>query len=65
MAQYIIPKARDLTTGQTVVEHDLAGIRFQPHQQQECQRLADRLAEKLELKTGRSWRGYCESYSSK
>ena len=65
MTQYIIPKARCIETAQTVVEHDLAGIKFQPHQQIECKMLADRLAEKLTFKTGRRWQGYCAVYSTK
>lgn len=62
MANYIVPKARNLTTGQTVKQQDLAGRRFQPHERQECQLIADSLAEQMTFRTGDQWQGYCQPY---
>lgn len=64
MAQYIIPKARCLETGQTVQEQDLSGRRFQPHERVECQRLADRLAENQNKRSDKTWQGYCQIYTA-
>ncbi len=64
MSQYIIPMARCLETNQTVQEQDLGGRRCQPHQRQECQLVADRLARNLNTRTGKTWQGYCHPYTA-
>lgn len=64
MSNYIIAKARCLETGQTVKSQDLSGRRFQLHEQQECQLVADRLADQMSYRTGNTWQGYCQRYTA-
>jgi hypothetical protein len=64
MANYIIPIARCLETGQTVKVQDLSGRRLQMHEKLECQRMADRLAEQLTVKTRKSWQGLCLPFTT-
>jgi len=61
--QYILAKARNTRTRQTVKDQDLTGSRFQLHQQNECQLTADRLAARMTERTGDLWVGYCEKYT--
>ena len=54
--------ARNLVTGQTVKTQDLAGARFTLAQRAMCQVVADQTAEKLTIRSGEQWKGYCEPY---
>ena len=63
MTKYLLPKARNLETKQTVAQQDLSGYRFQLHQRAACQLMADRLASQLSTRTGAAWIGYCETYT--
>lgn len=62
MMQYILPMARNLTTRQTVKQQDLYGRRYGQHERQECQQMADVLAEQMTQRTGDTWRGFCQLY---
>ena len=44
---YLVPKARNSITKESVVHMELSGQRFEHHQQALVQQLADRLAEQL------------------
>ena len=60
---YLLPKARNLQTGQTVKEQDLTGGRFTHAQRSLCQEAADRLAQKMANRTGEGWVGFIEEYT--
>lgn len=64
MSNYLLPKARNMVTGQSVAQQDLTGYRFQPHQRDVCQMMANRLAEQMTERTGVLWKGYCEAYTA-
>lgn len=59
---YLLPKARNLQTGQTVKEQDLTGGRFTSAQRSLCEEAAQRLAQKMQAKTGEGWVGFVEQY---
>lgn len=59
---YLLPKARNPQTGQTVKEQDLSGGRFTHAQRSLCEEAAQRLAQKMQRKTGQGWVGYVEEY---
>jgi len=61
--QYLISKARNTITGQTVKNQDLTGARFLLTQRFLCQEVADQLAAKMTERTGDTWVGYCEAYT--
>jgi hypothetical protein len=63
MEQYLLSKARNTVTGQSVKNQDLTGARFTMAQRNMCQEVADQLAAKMTAKTGDSWVGYCEAYT--
>jgi len=59
---FLLAKARNLTTGQTVKNQDLTGARFTHQQRSMAQESADRLADKMEKRTGDPWVGLVEEY---
>lgn len=61
--RYLLPKARNLVTGQTVKTQDLTGLRFTMQQRTLAQIAADQLAAKMQQRTGDAWQGFLESYS--
>jgi len=61
--QYLIPKARNLTTGQTVKTQDLTGTRFMLSQKSLAEAYARQLADKMTARTGESWVGFVEAYT--
>ena len=61
--QYLISKARNTVTGQTVKNQDLTGHGFNMAQRAMCQEVADQLAAKMTAKTGEAWVGFCEAYT--
>lgn len=63
MEQYLLPKARNQSTGQTVKQQDLTGARFTLSQRSMCQEQADKLAAQMSAKTGDTWQGFVEVYT--
>ena len=61
--QYLITKARNIITGQTVMEQDLSGARFELRQRALAEDQADQLAAKMTRSTGETWQGFVEVYS--
>ncbi len=58
---YIVPKARNLATGETVTHMELSGRRFASHERALCQELANVLAKKYSQRTLDTWQGYVET----
>jgi hypothetical protein len=61
--QYLLPKARNPLTGQTVKQQDLNGLRYGLHERRVCQQIADQLAATMQRKTGDEWLGFVEAYT--
>ena len=61
--QYLITKARNIITGQTVKNQDLTGARLELRQRVLAEQLADQLADKMTRNTGESWTGFVEVYT--
>jgi hypothetical protein len=61
--KYLLSKARNTVTGQTVKNQDLTGGRFTLAQRTMCQQVADQLAVNMTTKTGDLWVGYCQAYT--
>lgn len=63
MEQYLIVKARNTVTGQTVKNQDLTGARFTLKQRVLAEDSARQLALKMSSRTGDAWVGFVESYT--
>lgn len=63
--KYLLPKARNIRTGQTVHFEDLTGGKIASHQRSVADLLAQQLADKLTLRTTDEWRGFVSEYTSK
>lgn len=63
MSQYLLPKARNTVTGQTVKTQDLTGARFTQSQRALAEDMADQLAAKMTARTGDDWQGFVELYT--
>lgn len=63
MAQFLLPKARNLVTGQSVKTQDLTGHRFTQNQRALAENAAQELAAKMSERTGDSWVGFVETYT--
>jgi hypothetical protein len=61
--QYLLPKARNLVTGQTVKTQDLTGNRFTLDQRTIAEEQAERLARNMENRTRDPWVGFVEQYT--
>ena len=61
--KYLVAKARNLITGQSVKNQDLTGARFTLRQQNLAQESADQLADKMSARTGEPWVGFVETYT--
>jgi hypothetical protein len=61
--QYLITKARNIITGQTVKNQDLTGARLELRQRALAEELADQLAAKMTRNTGETWMGFVEEYT--
>jgi len=61
--KFLLSKARNTLTGQTVKNQDLTGARFTLAQRSMCQEVADQLAARMTARTGESWVGFCEAYT--
>jgi hypothetical protein len=62
--QYLITKARNIITGQTVMDHDLTGARLELRQRALAEDQAAQLAAKMTRSTGVVWRGFVEVYTA-
>jgi hypothetical protein len=62
--QYLMPKARNLRTGQTVKQQDLAGRRYMPHESKLAQQEADELARSMTNRSRDTWRGFLDVYTA-
>jgi len=63
MNQYLLAKARNTVTGQTVKNQDLTGGRFTLKQRVLAEESARQLADKMSARTGDAWLGFVESYT--
>jgi len=61
--QYLLSKARNTVTGETVKTQDLTGTRVGINQRALAQELAQQLADRMTARTGQVWTGYCEAYT--
>jgi hypothetical protein len=61
--QYLLPKARNLTTGQTIKSQDLTGARFTMAQRVLAEDMARQLADRMTARTGDTWQGFVETYT--
>ena len=62
--QYLMPKARNLRTGQTVKQQDLAGRRYMPHESKLAQQEAEDLAQAMNKRSQDTWRGFVDVYAA-
>jgi hypothetical protein len=63
MTQYLVTKARNIVTGQTVKNQDLTGTRLELRQRVLAEDLANQLAAKMTRSTGETWAGFVEVYT--
>ena len=63
MNQYLLAKARNTVTGQTVKNQDLTGARFTLLQRTLADASAQQLADKMTARTGDLWLGFVELYT--
>ena len=63
MEQYLLAKARNTVTGQTVKNQDLTGSRFTLQQRGYAENSANQLALKMSARTGDLWTGFVEQYT--
>ena len=61
--KYLLPKAINLTTGQTVKQQDLTGGRFTLAQRALCQEQAEQLARSMTARTGTVWEARVIEYT--
>lgn len=60
--QYLLVKARNTLTGQTVKNQDLTGARLELRQRTLAEDLSRQLADKMSRRTGEPWTGFVEVY---
>lgn len=60
---FLVCKARNLVTGQTVKNQDLTGARFTLKQRHLAENMAQQLADKMTARTREPWVGFVESYT--
>lgn len=61
--QYLLIKARNIVTGQTVKNQDAAGSRLELRQRVLAQDLSQQLAARMTERTGQLWQGFVETYT--
>ena len=61
--QFLLAKARNTVTGQTVKNQDLTGARFTLQQRSLAEDSAQQLADKMTARTGDAWLGFVETYT--
>lgn len=62
MAEYLLPMARNLLTGQTVKTQDLTGERFTHSQRALAEDMSRQLAAKMTARTREPWEGFVQTY---
>ena len=62
--KYLMPKARNLRTGQTVKQQDLTGRRYMPHESKLAQQEAKDLAQSMTNRSQDTWRGFVDAYTA-
>lgn len=62
--QYLMPKARNQLTGETVMEKNLTGARLELRQRALAETQARVLAEKMTRKTADPWQGFVSVYTA-
>lgn len=63
MKEYLLAKARNSATGQTVKAQDLTGARFELFQRELAEDAAQQLADKMTRRTGQTWQALVERYT--
>jgi hypothetical protein len=61
--QYLMPKARNKLTGETVMEKDLRGQRLELRQRVLAETQARDLAGRMVRKTNEPWQGFVDVYT--
>ena len=61
--RYLLPKARNTITKQTVKTQDLTGARFTLAQRNIAMEVAEQIAVKMTQRTGDAWVGFVEEYT--
>ena len=61
--KYLLPMAKNLTTGQTVKTQDLTGTRLTFRQRHIAEALSRQLADKMTARTGDPWIGFTQEYT--
>jgi hypothetical protein len=61
--RYLLPKARNSVTKQTVKTQDLTGARFTLAQRNMAMEVAEQIAVKMTRRTGDAWVGFVEEYT--
>lgn len=61
--KYLLPKARNVSTGQTVKVQDLTGARLTLQQRLLAEQQAAQLAKNMEARTSDPWIGFVEEYT--
>jgi len=61
--RYLLPKARNSVTKQTVKTQDLTGARFTLTQRSMAMEVAEQIAVKMTQRTGDAWIGFVEEYT--
>lgn len=61
--KFLLPKARNMITGQTIKTQDLTGGRFTFAQRALAEEMAQRLAKDLSNRTRQSWIALVEEYT--
>lgn len=60
---YLMPKIRNLETGQNVVIRDLRGRRWGLREAAQAQEFANSKAAEFTSRTGQAWEGFLERYT--
>jgi hypothetical protein len=63
MATYLLPKARNTVTGQTIKAQDLTGGRFELRQRALAEDFANQMATKMSDRTGETWEPFLVEYT--
>lgn len=63
MPTYLLPKARNIVTGQTQKIQNLDGYHIPHSQRSLAQEQADQLAVSMTERTGETWEGYLVEYT--
>jgi len=61
--QFLLIKARNIATGQTVISQDLGGDRLELRQRSLAEQMAGQLADKMTRNTGAAWQGFVEVFT--